>query len=164
MSNSLWPHGLERTRPPWSSPTPGVCPSSCRLNLVIPSSHLMPLSSSSPSAFDIPQHQGLFRGVRSLHQVPKYWSFSFCISPSSRYSGLISFRIDWFDCLAVKGTLKSLLYHHNLKVPVLQCSVFFMVWLSHQYITTGKTIALTLQTFIRAEIVRVGPNSVWLVS
>ena len=80
------------------------------------------------------------------------------------YSGLISFRIDWFDCLAVKGTLKSLLYHHNLKVPVLQCSVFFMVWLSHQYITTGKTIALTLQTFIRAEIVRVGPNSVWLVS
>ena len=78
---------------------------------------------------------------------PKYWSFSFSISPSNEYSGLISFRIDRFD-LTVQGTLKSLLQPHNLKVSVLQCSDFFMVQLSHPYITTGKTIALTIWTFV----------------
>ena len=77
---------------------------------------------------------------------PKYWSFS--ISPSSEYSGLISFRIDWFDLLAVQGTLKSLLQLHSLKAAILQCSVFFMVLLSHPYMTTGKTIALTIKTFV----------------
>ena len=75
---------------------------------------------------------------------PKYWSFS--ISPSNEYLWLISFRIDWFDLLAVQGTLKSLLQHHNLKASVLQCSAFFMVQLSHLYMTTGKTIALTIWT------------------
>ena len=75
---------------------------------------------------------------------PKYWSFSFSISPSNEYSGLISFRIDWFDLLAIQGTLKSLLQHHNLKASILRCSVFFMVQLSHPYMTTGKTIALTM--------------------
>ena len=74
---------------------------------------------------------------------PKYWSFSFSISPSNEYSGLISFRIQWFDLLAVQGTLKGLLQQHSLKASVLQCSVFFMVQLSHLYLTTGKTIALT---------------------
>ena len=74
---------------------------------------------------------------------PKYWSFSFSISLSSEYSGLISFRIDWLDLLAVQGTLKSLLQHHNLKAPILLCSAFFIVQLSHLYMTTGKTIALT---------------------
>ena len=78
---------------------------------------------------------------------PKYWSFSFSISPSNEYSGLISFKIDWFDLLAVQGTLKSLLQHHNLEVPVFRRSAFFMVQLSHSYMTTGKTIALTIQTF-----------------
>ena len=78
---------------------------------------------------------------------PKYWSFSFSISSSHEYSGLISFRIDWFDLLAVQGTLKSLLQHHNLKASILQRSAFFMVQLSHPYMTTGKTIALTSQTF-----------------
>ena len=78
----------------------------------------------------------------------KYWSFSFSISPSSEYSGSISFRIDWFDCLAVQGTLKSLLQNHNSKASVLQRSTFFMVQLSHLCITTGKAIALTIQTFV----------------
>ena len=79
---------------------------------------------------------------------PKYWSFSFNISPSNEYSGLISFRIDWFDLLAVQGTLKSLLQHHSLKASILWCSAFFTVQLSHPHMTTGKTIALTRWTFI----------------
>ena len=78
----------------------------------------------------------------------KYWSFSFNISPSNEYSGLISFRMDWLDCLAVQGTLKSLLQHHSSKAPILWCSAFFIVQLSHLYMTTGKTIALTRQTFV----------------
>ena len=79
---------------------------------------------------------------------PEYWSFSFGISPSNEYSGLISFRIEWFNLFAVQGTLKSLLQHHNAKASVLLHSVFFMVQLSHPYMTTGKTIALTRQTFV----------------
>ena len=78
----------------------------------------------------------------------KYWSFSFSIRPSNEYSGLISFMMDWFDLLAGQGTLKNLLQHHSLKASVLQCSAFFMVQLSHPYITTGKTIALTKWTFV----------------
>ena len=79
---------------------------------------------------------------------PKYYSFSFSISPCNEYSGLISFRIDWFDLLAVQGTLKSLLQHHNLKASILRHSDFFMVQISHPYMTTGKTIVLTIWTFI----------------
>ena len=79
---------------------------------------------------------------------PKYWSFSFSISPSDEYSGLISFRIDWLDLLVVQGTLKSLLQHHSSKASILWCSVFFRVQLSHSYMTIGKTIALTRQTFV----------------
>ena len=79
---------------------------------------------------------------------PKYWSFSFSISPSNEYSVLISFRIDWFDLRAVQGTLKSLLQYHSSKASILQCSDFFMVQLSHPYMTTGKTIALTRWTFV----------------
>ena len=79
---------------------------------------------------------------------PKYWSFSFNISPSNEYSGLISFRMDWLDLFAVQGTLKSLLQHHSSKASILQFSAFFMVQLSHPYMTTGKTIALTRQTFV----------------
>ena len=79
---------------------------------------------------------------------PKYWSFNYSISPSNEYSGLISFRIDWFDLLAVQETLKSLLQHHSLKASILQCSAFFIVQLSHPYMTTGKTIALTRWTFV----------------
>ena len=83
-----------------------------------------------------------------LIKWPKYWSFSFSISPSSEYSGLISFRMDCLDLLAVQGTLKSLFQHHSSKASVLQCSAFFIVQLSHLYMTTGKTIALTRQTFV----------------
>ena len=87
----------------------------------------------------------VFSSESALHvRLPKYWSFSFSISPSHEYSGLISFRIDWCVVLVVHGTLKSLLQHHNLKASVLGSSAFFVVQLSHQYITTGKTIALTI--------------------
>ena len=91
----------------------------------------------------------VFSNESALHiRWPKYWSFSFSISPSNEYSGLISFRMDWLDLLAVQGTLKSLLQHHSSKASVLQCSVFFIVQLSHPYMTTGKTIALPRQTFV----------------
>ena len=79
---------------------------------------------------------------------PKYWSFSFNVSPSNEHSGLISFRMDWLDLLAVQGTLKSLLQHHSSKASILQCSAFFIVQLSHPYMTTGKTIALTRRIFV----------------
>ena len=79
---------------------------------------------------------------------PKYWSFSFCISPSNEHSGLISFRMDWLDLLAVQGTVKSLLQHHSSKASILRCTAFFTVQLSHPHMTTGKTIALTRQTFV----------------
>ena len=82
---------------------------------------------------------------------PKYWSFSFSISPSNEYSGLISFRIDWFNLHAFQGTLKSLIQHYNLKASILWCSAFFIVQLSHPYLTTGKTIALTIRTFVSKE-------------
>ena len=91
----------------------------------------------------------IFSSESALHiKWPKYWSFSFSISPSNEYSGLISFRIDWFDLIAVEGILKSLLQFNNSKTSILQCSAFFKFQLSHLYITTGKTIALTLQTFV----------------
>ena len=97
-----------------------------------------PLSSPSPT-FNPLQHEGLFQGVS---RWPKYWSFSFRINPSNEHSGLISFRMDWIDLLAVQGTLKSLLQHHSSKASILWCSAFFIVQLSHPYMTTGKTIAL----------------------
>ena len=107
-----------------------------------------PLSSPSPPAFNLSQHQGLFKWVSSSHQVAKYWSFTFSISPSNEYSGLISFRMDFLDLLAVQGTLKSLLWHHNSKASIFQCPAFLMVQLSHLYMTTGKTRALTRWTFV----------------
>ena len=91
----------------------------------------------------------VFSDESVLHiRWPKYWSFSFSISPSSEYSGLISFRMDWLDLLAVQGTLRSLLQHHSSKASTLLCSAFFIVQLSHPYMTTGKTIALTRWTFV----------------
>ena len=107
-----------------------------------------PLSSPSPPALNLSQHQGLFQWVSSSHQVAKYWSFSFSISLTNEHPGLISFRMDWLDLLAVQGTLKSLLQHHTSKASILQCSTFFIVQLSHPYMTTGKTIALTRCTFV----------------
>ena len=91
----------------------------------------------------------VFSNESALHiRWPKYWSFSFNISPSNEYSGLISLRMDWLDLLAVQGTRKSLLQHHSSKASILRCSDFFIVQLSHPYMTTGKTIALTRQTFV----------------
>ena len=105
-----------------------------------------PLLPSSPFACNLSSIR-VFSAESALHiRWPKYWSFSF--SPSSEYSGLISFRIDWFELLAVQGTLKSLLQQHSSKVSILQCSTFFTVRLSHPYMTTGKTIALTRRTFV----------------
>ena len=91
----------------------------------------------------------VFSNESVLHiSWPKYWSFSFSISPSNEYSALISFRMDWLDLLAVQGTLKSLLQHHSSKASILWCSAFFTIQLSHPYMTTGKTIALTRHTFV----------------
>ena len=108
----------------------------------------LPLSSSSPPAFSLSRHPGLFQWVALHIRFPKYWNFSFSMSPSSEYLGLISFQIYWFDLLAVQGTLKSLLQYHSLKASVLWHSAFFVVQLSPPYMTTGKTTALTRWTFV----------------
>ena len=147
MSDCLLAHGLEHTRLLCLSPTPRACSNSC------PLSHWChPTISSSPApsppSFSLSQHQRLFKWVSSSHQTAKYWSFSFSISHSNEYSGLISFSIEWIDLLAVHRTLKSLLQHHNSKASICSVSAYFMVQLSHPYITTGKTLALTIRTFV----------------
>ena len=118
------------------------------IELVIPPSHLIlchPLLLLPP----IPPSIRVFSNESTLRiRWPKYWSFSFSISPSNEHPGLISFRVDWLDLLAVHGTLKSLLQHHSSKASILQCSTFFTVQLSHTYMTTGKTITLTRWTFV----------------
>ena len=116
----------------------------CHCPLLLPS--LFP-SGSFPMSRVFSNESGLFQWVGSLQQVVKDWSFSFNINPSNEYSGLISFRIDWFDLLAVQRTLKSLFQHHSSKTSILWHSVFFMVQLSHLYMTTRKTIALIIWTF-----------------
>ena len=118
------------------------------IELVMPSNHLIlchPLF-LLPSIF--PSFR-VFSNQSVLHiRWPKYWSFSFSTSPSNEYSGLISFRIDWFNLLAVQGTLKSLIHHHSLKASILRCSTFLMVSISYPYMTNGKIITLTIQTFV----------------
>jgi len=115
---------------------------------VMPSNHLIlccPLL-LLPSIFP---NISVFSNESALHiRWPKYWSFSFNISPSNEHPGLISFRMDWLDLLAIQGTLKSLLQHHSSKASILQCSAFFIVQLSHPYMTTGKTMALAIWTFV----------------
>ena len=122
-----------------------------------------PLPSPPPPALNLSQHQGLFQWVSSHIRWLKYWSFSFSISSSNEYSseGLISFRIDWFDLFAVQGTLKSLLQHLRSKTSILWCSVFLMAKLSHPYVTTRKTIALTIWTFV-GEVMSLLFNPLWL--
>ena len=117
-----------------------------RVSDAIQPSH--PLLFPSPSAFNLTQHQGLFNEPVLHISWPKYWSFSINISLSDEYLGLIYFRIDWFDLLAVQGTLKSLHQHHSSKASVLRCSAFFIVQVSHPSMTTGKTIALIRRTFV----------------
>ena len=141
MSDSLRPHGLQHDTPPCPSPTPGVYSDS--FPLMMPSNHLIlccPLL-LPPSIF--PSIRVFSNESVLCIRWPKYWSFSFSISPSNEHPGLISFMMDWLELLAVQGTLKSLLQHHSSKASVLQCSALFIIQLSHPYMTTGKTIALT---------------------
>ena len=106
-----------------------------------------PLSSPSPPPLVSPSIRVFSSESVLCIRWPKYWSFSFCISPSNEHSGLISFRMDWLDLLAVQGTLKSLLQHHSSRASILRCSAFVIVQLSHPYVTTGKTIVLSRRTF-----------------
>ena len=142
VSDSLQPHESQHARPLCPSPTPGVC-SLTSIKSVMPSSHLILccpllfLTSIFPSI-------RVFSNESTLRmRWPKYWSCSFSIIPSKEHPGLISFRMHWLDLPAVKGTLKSFLQHHSSKASILRHSAFFTVQLSHPYMTTGKTIALT---------------------
>ena len=147
MSDSLQPHELQHARPPCPSPTARVYPN-LSIESVIPSNHLIlchPLL-LPPSIF--PSIRVFSNESVLCIRWSKYWSFSFRISPSNEYSGLISFRMDWLDLLAVQGTLKSLFQHRSSKASILWHSAFFIVQLSHPYMTTGKTITLTRQTFV----------------
>ena len=147
VSNSLRPLGLQHVRLPCLLPPPRVCSNSCPLSWWCHStiSSSAALFSSCPQSFPV----SVFSSESALRiRWPKYWSFSFSICPSNEYSGLISFRNDWFDLPAVQGTLKSLPQHHNSKASILRHSAFFMVQLSHLYMTSGKTIALTILTFV----------------
>ena len=148
VSDSLRPHESQHARPPCPSPTPGVRWRLTSIESVIPSSHLildLPLLLLPP----IPPSIKVFYNESTLRlRWPKYWSFSFTISPSKEHPGLI-FRMDWLDLLAIQGTLKSLLQHHSSKAAsILRHSAFFTVQLSHPYMTTGKTIALTRWTLV----------------
>ena len=148
MSDSLQPHGLQQARLPCPFTNSWSLLKLMSIELVIPSNHfilcypLLLLPSIFPTIRVFSNELAL--RIRWL----KYWSFSFSISPSNEYSGLISFRMDWLDLLAVQGTLKSLLQHHNLKASILWHSAFFMFQLSHPYMTTRKTIALIRWTFV----------------
>ena len=154
MSGSLQPHGLQHARPPCPSPIPRVHNKPMSIESVMPSSHLIlchPLF-LLPSIF--PSIQVFPNESVPCIRWPKYWSFSLSISPSKEHPGLISFRMDWLDLLAVQGTLKSLLQHHSSKASILRRSAFFIVQLSYPYMTTGKTIALTRWTFVGKVISR----------
>ena len=147
VSNSLWPHEPQHGRPPCPSPTPRVHPNPCPLSRWCHptiSSSVVPFS-SCPQSFP---KSGSFQMSQLRIRWPKYWSFSFNISPTNEHPGLSSFRMDWLDLLAVQGTLKSLLQHHSSQASILQHSAFFTVELSHPYMTIGKTIALTRWTFV----------------
>ena len=147
MSDSLRPHESQHARPPCPSPTPGVY-SHSHLKSVTPSSHLIlcrPLLLLPPILPSI----RVFSIESTLRmRWPKYWSFSFSIIPSKEHPGLISFRMEWLDLLVIQGTLRSLLQHHSSEASILWRSAFFTVQLSHPYMTTGKTIALTRRTFV----------------
>ena len=148
MSDSLQPHGLQHNSLPCPTLSSGVCSNSCPLSQWC---YLTISFSAAPFSFCLQSFpaSAFFPNESDLCITwPKYWSFSFRISPSNEYSGLISFRIDWFDLLAVQRALRSLLQLHNSKASILQWSAFFMAQLSHLYVTTGKIIALTRWTFV----------------
>ena len=145
MSHSLWPHGLQVSL---SITNSWSLLKFMSIESEMPSNHLT-LCHPLPLLPSICPSIRVFSNESVLHiKWPEYWSFSFSISPFSEYAGLISFRIDWFDLLAVQGTLKSLHQHRSSKTSILQCSAFFIVQLSHPYMTTGKTIALTRWPFV----------------
>ena len=148
MSDSLRSHESQHTRPPCPSPTPGVYPNSCPLSRWCHqtiSSSVIPFS----SCLQIFPSIRVFTNESKLHiKWPKYWIFSFNICPSTKHPGLISFRMNWLDLLAVQGTLKSLLQHHSSKASILQRSAFFTVKLSYLYMTIGKTITLLRWTLV----------------
>ena len=148
VSDSLWPHGLQHPRLPHPSPTPGVLPKLISIESVMPSNHLILCCPLLLLSSIFPSIRVFSNELALCMRWPKYWSFSFNISPSNEHPGLISFRMDWLDLLAVRGTLKSLLQHHSSKASILLRSAFFIVQLSHPYMTTGKTIALTRWTFV----------------
>ena len=148
MSDSLRPHGVQQTV---LSITSLSMTNSRSLLKLVSTESVMPSSLHRPLLLE----PSIFPSIRVFSNESalcirrqKYWSFSFSIRPSNEYSGLISFRIDWLDLLAVHGTLKSLLQHHSSKASILRCSAFFRVQLSHSYTTAGKTIALTRLTFV----------------
>ena len=148
MSHSLWPHGLQHARLPCSHLSLGVLLKLMSIELVMPSNDFILCHPLLILPLIFPSIR-VFSNESALHiRWPKYQSFSFSISPFNEYSRSISFRIDWFDLLAVQGTLKSLLQQHNLKASILWHSAFFMVQLSHPYMTSGKTIPLTIWTFV----------------
>ena len=142
---------IQHTRLPCLSPSPRTCSNSSSLSRWCHPTISFSVVSFS-SCLNLSQHQGLIQWIGSLHQVPKYWACSFSISPFNEYSGLIYFMMDCLDLLEVQGTLKNLLQHHSSKASVLQCSALITVQLSHPYLITGKTIALTIQTFVRKVI------------
>ena len=147
MSDSLWPHGLQHARPPCPSPASRAylnsCPVSWSCHSTISSSWALLLLLSIFPSIRVFSNEW----VLSI-RWPSCWRFSFRVSPSSEYSGLILFKVDWFDLLAVQRTLKSIVQHHSSKASNLWCSAFFIVQLSHTYITTGKNIALTRWIFV----------------
>ena len=148
MSDSIWSHGLQHSRLPCPSPIPGAWSNShplCQWRHPIISSSA-PFSSRLQS---FPASIRVFSNESVLHiRWPKYWNFSFSINPSNEYAGLVSFRMDWLDLLAVQGTLNSLLQYHSSEASFLWPSALFIVQVSHPYVTTEKTIALTRQTFV----------------
>ena len=147
VSNSLWPHGLQHARLPCPSPFPGSLLKLMSIESMMPSNHLIlccPLL-FWPSIFPSIR---VFSNESVLIKWSKYWSFSYSISPSNEYLGLISFKTDWLNLLAVQGTLKSFLQHRSSKASIFRCSAFLIVQLAYPYMTTGKTIALTRRTFV----------------
>ena len=145
---TLQPHESQHARPPCPSPSPGIHSDSTSIESVMPSSNLI-LGRPLLLLPTIPPSIRGFSNESTLHMKwPEYWSFTFRIIPSKEIPGLISFRMDWLDRLAVQGTFKSLLQHHSSNASILRHSAYFTVQLSHPYMTTGKTIALTRWTLV----------------
>ena len=148
MSGCFHPRGLHAAQDSLSFTISQTLPRFMSIESVMPSNHFILCRPLLLPSSIFPNIRVFSNELAACIRWPKYWSFSFSISLSNEYSGLISFKIDWFDLLAAQGTLKNLLQHHSSKASILWCFAFFMVQLSHPYMTTGKTIALTIWTFV----------------